>query len=135
MDANNASILSTQVTASAFAVWIIQKLKQWKWFTALNPANPVMARIFSVGAAVLTAAGISYTWSKAPGGGHTLLLAIPSFAGFLLALWHVAQQFVFNETIYQATVNKLSVTTAPAGPATPAKVTPAGAVVVPPANP
>jgi hypothetical protein len=127
--ANSVSnIFITQFTSSAVVVWIIQKLKGAKWFPFLKHGEASVSRVWSIGAAAITAIGINYTWNPQTRG---LLIVIPTMWGLLLGIWHWLNQFVLQETVYQATVNKISVTTTPSKPAIPMAIDAAGAVVVP----
>ncbi len=130
MDANSVSnIVMTQFTSSALVVWGMQKLKNASWFPFLQHGWANVSRIFSIVAAAAVAIGINYTWNPQTRG---LLITLPTVYGAFVAGWHWLNQFALQETIYQATVNKISITTQPdAGPAIPAKVTAEGKMVVP----
>lgn len=127
-----ANVLSTQVTAAAMTVWVIQKLKDSSWFPYLQHGQKVVTRTASAVVSAFVSIGIGYTWNKNADGSHVLILAIPTLPILALGAWHWAQQFVYNEIIYQSTVNKLSVTTTPNGKVSEPLVTSAGQVVVPP---
>jgi hypothetical protein len=130
MDGNSVSnVVMTQFTSSAVVVYVMQKLKNAAWFPLLKQGSATISRVFSVVAAALVAVGINYTWNPATRG---LLVTIPTLAGFALGLWHWLNQFALQETVYQATVNKISLTTVPAGKAIPAQVTAQGQMLVPP---
>jgi hypothetical protein len=130
MESNSVSnIVMTQFTSSALVVWGMQKLKNAKWFPVLQHGETKVSRLFSVVMAAFVAVGINYTWNPQTRG---LLITLPTLMGALLGMWHWLNQFALQETIYQATVNKISITTQPGeGPAIPAKVTAQGALVIP----
>lgn len=129
MDTNSVSnILATQFTSSAVVVWVMQKLKNASWFPLLRHGSATVSRIFSLAAAGAVAIGINYTWNPQTRG---LLITIPTITGLAIGLWHWLNQFALQETVYQAMVNKISVTTTPQPPTRPLVVDAAGAVVVP----
>jgi hypothetical protein len=135
VDANQVNSVSnifiTQFTSSAVVVWLIQKLKNASWFPWLQHGQATVSRLFSMAAAAAVAIGINYTWNPQTRG---LLITIPTVSALLLGAWHWLNQFVLNETVYQATVNKVSITTRPTGPAVEPRITAEGAVVVPEKN-
>lgn len=126
-----ASVLSTQVTAAAVTVWVLQKLKDAKWFPLLQHGQKSISRATSLIVSAFVSIGIGYTWTKNPDGSHVLMLAIPTLPILAIGTWHWLQQFAYNEIIYQSTVNKLSVTTQPSGDTAPLRVTQDAQVVVP----
>ena len=65
----------------------------------------MLNRAISIGSAGLIAIGVNYTWNPQTRG---LLFIIPTFGGLLIGLWHWLNQYALNETIYQATVSKVS---------------------------
>ena len=124
-----SNIFVTQLTSSGITVFLMQKLKNAKWFPLLQHGSATMSRIFSAIAAAAVAVGINYTWNPQTRG---LLITIPTVSALLLGAWHWVNQFALNEMVYQTTVNKVSITTQPVGePTIPAKVTPEGKIVVP----
>ena len=129
---NTANIVITQLTSSAIVVYIMQKLKSASWFPFLQHGQAMVSRIVSIALAGVTAIGINYSWNPQTRG---LLITIPTLTGLVAGLWHWGSQYATNEILYQATVNKISVTHAPVqGPVVPAMVAPSGAVVVPEAS-
>jgi hypothetical protein len=130
-----SNVLSTQVAAAAATVWIMQKLKSSSWFPLLQHGQKAASRAASLLVAFFVSIGIGYTWNRNADGSHVLILAIPTTAALIIGAWHWFQQFTFHEIIYQATINKLSVTTSAEGGATsPARVTAEGQVVIPKTN-
>lgn len=130
MDAN---IAVSQFTSAAIIVWGMQRLKNASWFPFLQNGSVKVSRAVSVVAAFFAHAGLSYTWNPTldVNGNRTLTLAIPTLTGAALLVWHWLGQYAMQETMYQATINKVAVTTDAAG-SIPARVAPSGAVVVPP---
>jgi hypothetical protein len=127
--ANSVSnIFMTQFTSSAVVVFIMQKLKSAKWFPLLQHGSASASRAFSIIAAGAVAVGINYTWNPQTRG---LLITLPTLYGAALGAWHWLNQFALQETVYQATVNKVSITTQTNGPALPARVTAEGKMIVP----
>lgn len=132
MDSNAVSnIVMTQFTSSAVVVWLMQKLKSASWFPFLQHGRATVSRLFSIGVAFFVAIGIGYTWNTNSSGIHTLTLTIPGLWGLAVGVWHWLNQFVLQETVYQATVNKISVTTQPVLPVTMPGIDATGAVVLP----
>jgi hypothetical protein len=125
-----ANVAVTEFTTSAVAVWLLQKLKGASWFPWLEAGRAWASRLASLFLAAVGAVGVSYTWAPNPNGGHMLTIAIPTLPVLAIGAWQWLNHFVLQETIYQATVNKPSITTDKTG-AVPAMVSPAGAVVIP----
>lgn len=125
-----ANVAITSFTSSAVVVYVLQKLKSASWFPWLVEGRALVTRAVSIGAAAITAIGINYTWSVNPDGTHNLVLMNLSLATIALGAWHWLNQYAMQETIYQATVNKVAVTTDATG-SIPARVAPGGAVVMP----
>lgn len=123
-----SNIFVTQFTSSAVVVWLIQKLKNASWFPWLQHGQATISRLFSMVAAAAVAIGINYTWNPTTRG---LLITIPTTYGLAVGAWHWLNQFVLNETLYQATINKVSITTRPSGPTMEPRITAQGAVVIP----
>lgn len=129
MDAN---IVLTQVTAGASAVWLLQALKNWKYFPLLQAGKKWASRIASIAAAFFIHGGVSYTWDPQmdANGNRHLLIAIPTLAAFAVFIWHWFGQYTLQELMYQGTINRPAVTTDETG-SVPARVAPSGAIVVP----
>jgi len=132
----DASIVLTQVTAGASAVWIMQYLKTSKWFPLLQEGKKYVSRGVSMAAAFLIHGGVSYTWDPSldANGNRHLMLAIPTLAAFSVFMWHWFGQYTLQELMYQGTINRVAVTTDSTG-SVPARVAPSGAVVVPVPDP
>ena len=130
MDVSN--VVMTQFTSSAVVVYLMQKVKTAKWFPLVQQGRATVNRIVSIVAAFLVAVGVSWTWSLDKSTGtHTLVITGLSVYALLHGAWHWLNQFALQETVYQATVNKVSVTTDATG-SIPVRVAPGGAVVAPP---
>jgi hypothetical protein len=124
----DANIVLTTITSSAMFVLLIQWLKNAKWFPFLQHGAKWASRSASIVLAFFGQIGVSYTWD--PTHRVLALAGIPTLAGILTTLWHVANHYALQEIIYQGAVNKTSVTTDAKG-SIPARVSPAGAVIVP----
>ena len=126
-----ANVAVTEFTTSAVAVYVLQKLKTAKWFPLAQHGKAWLNRYASIALAALGAVGVNYTWTTYSGA-QGIFIAWPGWFAITIAAWHWLNHYVMQETIYQATVNKVSLTTAPTGePAIAAKVTAQGAMVVP----
>ena len=89
------------ITASAMSVYIIQRLKNAKWFKLLTPNTKYLNIAASLFAAAIAATGIHYTFDSQAG---TLTITGLTLAGILTAVWTWAKSFVLNEIIYQGTI-------------------------------
>lgn len=110
MDAN---IAVTQFTAAAVFVWGMQKIKSSPYFPFLKNEGQVwLKRGASVVTALAVHTGISHVWS--PGvveGSHVLMINIPPVAVVAVGIWHWLGQYAMQETLYQATANKVVIQT------------------------
>jgi hypothetical protein len=89
---------------SSIGVALLQYLKAAKWFkwaqyVGTKNANRVLALIISL----CSATGVHYVWNAKAG---TLMLTGLTLTGIGTHVWHWAQQFITQETIYQMTANK-----------------------------
>ena len=126
-----ANVVMTQFTSAAVFVWAMQQLKSATWFPLLKHEGQVWAkRSASIATALGVHLGISHVWNPDANGGHLLIITVPPLAVISVGAWHWLGQYAMQETMYQATVNKLTTTNDPAG-AVPLKVNPEGQVVVP----
>lgn len=99
----DASIGLTHFTSAAIVVYAMNKLKAAKWFPIVQEKRVTLNRAFSVTVAFFVAIGIHYTWSAGAGGGHQLVLEIPSVGTLALGVWHWLNQYALQETVYHAT--------------------------------
>jgi hypothetical protein len=129
-----SNIAMTQFTSSAVVVWGMQRLKSAKWFPFLQHGQAWVSRAWSLGAAAIVEIGISYTWNKNPDGTHSLILVIPTLAALGYGLWHWVNQFCLQEVLYQATVNKVSLTSTPSDAGHTPKVSGDGKVIIQPTD-
>lgn len=126
-----ANLAVTEFTTSAVSVYLLQRLKSASWFPLAQHGKAWLNRYASIALAAFGAIGVNYTWTTY-NGAQGFFIAWPGWFAVGVAAWHWLNHYVLQETIYQATVNKVSLTTAPAGsPTLPAKVTAEGAMVVP----
>lgn len=128
----DASVGLTQFGGACVVVYITQKLKSLDSLPRVQKIATEWARVASIVSAFLIHAGISYTWEPQIGsdGLRHLILGIPTWYDIIVYLWHWACQYMGQEVLYQATVNKVAVTTDSAG-SIPARTAPGGALVVP----
>jgi hypothetical protein len=131
-----ANVVMTQFTSAAVFVWGMQRLKDASWFPLLKHEGQVwQKRLASIGTALGVHLGISHVWNPgAQPGTHVLIITVPAVSVIAVGAWHWLGQYAMQETMYQATVNKLT-TTSDATGAIPLKVNAEGAVVVPAAKP
>lgn len=104
MDPSNLALIWHMFIASAMGVALLQYLKKAQWFKWAQVVGTRTAnRVISIVIALCGATGVGHVWDPHA---HTLLLTNLSLLGIVTALWHWLQQFVLQETIYQATANK-----------------------------
>ena len=127
-----SNIAMTQFTSSAIVVWGMQKLKTAPWFPLLRHGQASVSRAWSIVSAAIVAIGINYTWNKNLDGSHTLIFVIPTLWVLAVGGWHWLNQFALQEMIYQATVNKVSLASAPVDAGHTPKVTAEGKMIVQP---
>lgn len=130
MDISN--VVMTEFTASAVVVYVMQQLKSAKWFPLVEEGRAILNRLISIGTAAFVAVGISWSWTKNPQGTHDFLIQNIGMWAVIHGFWHWLNQYCLQETIYQATTNKPAITHDSAG-AVPVRMSPQGALVVPPA--
>lgn len=98
-----ANVLFTHFTAAALAVVLMNWLKAQKWFPLVQKDRAILNRIFSAGVALAVTVGITYTWSSTTGGGHQVVIVIPSIAVLGHNLWHWVGQYMMQEGYFHAT--------------------------------
>jgi hypothetical protein len=115
----DSSIALTQIGSSAFTVLVIQWIKSLSWFPWVEKGRRTANLMFSIVAAFLVHAGISYSWNP-----DTRLFAfvVPTFYGALVGIWHVANQWATQHVIYKATYATKSATSVIGGAAVTAAV-------------
>jgi hypothetical protein len=104
-----ANVVMTQFTSAAVFVWAMQKLKSAPWFPLLKNEGQVWLKR---GASIVTALGvhlgISHVWNPGPTeGSHVLIITIPAISVIAVGAWHWLGQYAMQETMYQATANKV----------------------------
>jgi hypothetical protein len=103
-----ANIVTTQFTAAAIFVYVMQKMKAAAWFPLLqDKGQQWMKRGASITCALGAQLGISHVW--APGnvpGSHILTIAIPPVTVIAIGAWHWLGQYAMQEVMYQATANR-----------------------------
>jgi hypothetical protein len=97
----------SEFTLSAVAVYLLQILKNAKWFPWLKAEAAKANRIASIILAFVGSVWTQWQWTADPTTGtHTLIISGLSWAAVGLALWHWASHFAMQETIYRATSNR-----------------------------
>jgi hypothetical protein len=102
-----SNVAMTQFTSSAVVVYLMQKLKNAKWFPLIQEGKTILNRSISVGSAALIALGVNYTWNPQNRG---LLITIPTLSVAAVGFWHWLNQYALNEMLYRATVSKAAPT-------------------------
>lgn len=98
-----SNVAMTQFTSSAVVVYLMQKLKNAKWFPLIQEGKTLLNRSISIGSAAVIAVGVNYTWNPQSRG---LLITIPTLGVAAIGFWHWLNQYALNEMLYRATVNK-----------------------------
>jgi len=103
MDASATSnIVLTHIGSSLTVVGAIQALKSWLGSTAWYKKIAAWApRAASAIGAIAVHAGISWTWQHQVAGGWIFNATIPPLSVLLLSLYHIAVQYLYQETAYQ----------------------------------
>ena len=101
MDSN---LLFTHFTSAAIFVMAMQHLKAAPWFPWLRCEGQMwLKRGASIFYAICADTGIKHVWNPGPtDGSHVLMITIPALSVIAVTLWHMAGQYAFQETIYQA---------------------------------
>lgn len=107
----DASLVGTQFGSTLLAVGGMQWLKNSKWFPLIKEGQKIGNRIWSIIAAGAITLGIHYVWNPAPDGSHILQITIPSASVMLVACFHWASQFIYQETGYTLLQGMSSLTT------------------------
>lgn len=95
----SVSVVGTQLSSTLLVVGSMQALKKAKWFPLVQEGQKVLNRAVSIGAAAFISAGIHYTWDPLANNG-TLVLTGLSIWAIAHALFHVAAQYIYQETGY-----------------------------------
>jgi len=99
------NVAVSTLTSSAIVVFVLQKLKQSKWFPFAQDGSAKLNRACSFIGAALSAAAVSWAWN---GSARTLTIQIPTLLGCVTALWHWLNHYAMQEILYQVTLNKQS---------------------------
>lgn len=91
------STLAPVAIVQVIVVWLIQKLKQAKWFPWLTQNSATASRIIAYGIAVVSAAGVTWQWNAAQG---QLVISGLVWATVVQGLWTGAAAIVTNEMTY-----------------------------------
>lgn len=91
------STLGPVAIAQIVAVWLIQRLKEAKWFPWLTANSATASRIVAYAIAVLTTAGITWQWNAAQG---QLVLNGLMWQTVVQGLWTGLAGVVTNELTY-----------------------------------
>lgn len=111
--------LGGTITASAVSVFLINLLKNAKWFPWIDKESKAGARMFALLLAAASAAGIHAAYA-----GGTLTITGLTLTGILAGGWLWLKSFALQEWIYQSSKVK-----------TPDQSTPVPVVVVPATKP
>lgn len=95
-------ILSTQVVINAIAVFVIQHVKESKWFPWLTVETSKLNRIAAIAIAGLATLGVNYSFDHTTG---TLMITGLTLTGIGTALWNWIVSFVSQQIIFKATVS------------------------------
>jgi hypothetical protein len=118
----------TQITASAMAVFIIQRMKNWSALPWITHWTPMVNRAVAILSAFLTAIGVHIAYSSVE---HTLLISGLTLTGILGMMWVWVKQFALQEYVYQSAANRTKVNLPAGADVGGQKVPPGGAIEVP----
>lgn len=91
-----------QLVFAAIASWIIQLLKQSKWFPLITTETQSLNKLFAGFVAALGTAGILFTQSW-DGSTHTLVITLSglSAGNVLMFIWHWLGQYIYMKGAYK----------------------------------
>jgi hypothetical protein len=92
------SIVLSHLGSSVLVVGAIQWLKKAKW---VQQATKLICRFASIVAAFAIHVGISWAWNPPGTPVGTLIISGLSLSAILVASYHIAAQFIYQETGYQ----------------------------------
>jgi hypothetical protein len=95
-DSATTNILLTHFGSATLVVGAIQWLKKAKW---VQQASKLICRTASVIAAIAIHLGITWTWNPTE---HTLLISGLTLSVIAVNAFHIAAQYIYQETGYQA---------------------------------
>lgn len=102
MDANQLGVAGSTLGSTLLAIGGLQTLKNWKAFPIVREGATIANRAASIIVAFFIAVGISVTFKGSAGVGWAFNGSIPPLYTILVALFHWAVQFLFQETGYSA---------------------------------
>ncbi len=91
-------LVTSQVTASAVVVMILQWLKRSNYFPWLSGETETLNKAVAAIAAAFTAVGIHYSYDADL---HTITITGITLTAFVHGAWHWLQAFSFQELIYR----------------------------------
>lgn len=89
--------LAPAAILQVIAVWVIQKLKEAKWFPLLTQNSATVNRIVAYLTALATTAGITWDWMATQ---RNLVIHVPTWETIVQALWTAAAAVIANEVTY-----------------------------------
>jgi hypothetical protein len=105
----SASVLFSHFTSAALVVWLIQVLKNAKWFPWLQNEGQIWTkRLVSIAGALAAHTGINYAWHSlaAASGGYQLIVTIPPLQIVLQFVWRWAGQYALQHGYYSMVYDK-----------------------------
>ncbi len=94
-------LIGGQITGSAIIVYLLQVLKNWRWFSWLDATTDRRNRIVAIALAGLTALGIHAQFDAT---GGVLTITGLTLAGIADGLWDWIRSFVIQELIYRGVI-------------------------------
>jgi len=93
--------LTTQITANAIVIGIIQYLKQKEWVPFINDHSTTLNRTLSAVGAGLSALGVHISWSHDLG---VLMISGLTLSTISTFAWAAIKNFAWQEMIYKGIV-------------------------------
>jgi hypothetical protein len=87
------NVLATQITAGALIAFVVNFVKQSKYFPWISEETKTLSTILAAFLAAATAVGVNAVWNPTE---HTLLISGLTLAGISAAVWAFAKQYVMQ---------------------------------------
>ena len=100
---NGSEELFSQVTSAALVVYVIEWVKAAGWCAWIAPHTKALSRTLSALLAATAAIGIHFAFDVEAG---TLLISGLTVTGLAHGVWHVLNQFISQQVIYDTIAHR-----------------------------